>query len=149
MISGVVRLGKPSRKAIFSLTHINSNEQTDSASKRLKELMSQNKLGDSCIGMRLGVKQRGCSGLSYTLDYATQKNNFDEVVTDKGITIIVDPKALLSVIGTEMDYIEEPVKKEFIFINPNATNTCGCGESFTTTQATIPFAQNNIKLAKN
>ncbi|KAF2078243.1 hypothetical protein CYY_000433 [Polysphondylium violaceum] len=133
-ISGVVKLGKPSRKAIFSLT--------DSASKRIREIMKENKI-ENCIGLRLGVKERGCSGMSYTLDFATQKNKLDEVVTDK------DSKALLSVIGTEMDYIEEPIKKEFIFINPNATNTCGCGESFTTKDYSTPFSlppKNNVSL---
>ncbi|EGC38335.1 hypothetical protein DICPUDRAFT_28921 [Dictyostelium purpureum] len=136
-ISGVVRLGKPSKKAIFSMT--------DSAIKRVKEIMKDNKI-DNCIGLRLGVKQRGCSGMSYTLDFATTKNKFDEtVVADKDINIIVDSKALLSVIGTEMDYIEEPIKKEFIFINPNATNTCGCGESFSTKDFSIP----DLNLSKN
>ncbi|EAL67313.1 hypothetical protein DDB_G0280173 [Dictyostelium discoideum AX4] len=135
-ISGVVKLGKPSKKAIFSMT--------DSALKRVKEIMNDKKI-DNCIGLRLGIKERGCSGMSYTLDFATQKNKFDEtVVADKDINIIVDSKALLSVIGTEMDYIEEPIKKEFIFINPNATNTCGCGESFTTKDFSIP----DLKLPK-
>ncbi|KYQ99677.1 iron-sulfur cluster assembly 1 like protein [Tieghemostelium lacteum] len=136
-ISGIVRLGKPSKKAIFSLT--------DSASKRLHEIMKENKM-EHCIGLKLGVKQKGCSGLAYTLDYATQKNKLDEIVTDNGINIIVDSKALMSVIGTEMDYITDDSKKEFIFINPNATSTCGCGESFTTKDTSSPWGFNaNIK----
>ncbi|EGG16467.1 iron-sulfur cluster assembly 1 like protein [Cavenderia fasciculata] len=134
MISGVVRLGKPSKKAVFSMT--------DSAITKIKELMI--KEGEKCQGLRLGVKQRGCSGLQYTLDFTSQPpNKLDEVVTDKGITIVVDSKALMSVIGTEMDYIEEPIKKEFIFINPNATNTCGCGESFTVKDPVIQFSNSS------
>ncbi|EFA83164.1 iron-sulfur cluster assembly protein [Heterostelium album PN500] len=131
-ISGVVRLGKPSRKAIFSMT--------DSAVNKIRELMKQEGK-ENFLGMKLGVKQKGCSGLAYTLDFTNQPpNKLDEVVTDKGVTVVVDSKALMSVIGTEMDYIEEPIKKEFIFINPNATNTCGCGESFTVKDPVIQFA---------
>ncbi|GAM18799.1 hypothetical protein SAMD00019534_019740 [Acytostelium subglobosum LB1] len=131
-ISGVVRLGKPSRKAIFSMT--------DSALNKIREMMVTEGSGKNFIGMKLGVKQRGCSGLAYTLDFTKEPpSKMDEVVTDRGVTVVVDSKALMSVIGTEMDYIEEPIKKEFIFINPNATNTCGCGESFTVKDPVIQF----------
>ena len=73
---------------------------------------------------------RGCSGLSYTLEYADEKGKFDEIVEDKGVTILVDPKAVMFILGTEMDYVEEKLQSGFTFRNPNEKGRCGCGESF-------------------
>ena len=100
---------------------------TPSAVKRIKQLTEG---VPACIGMRIGVRQRGCNGLSYTLDYAEKKEKFDEVVTQDGVSIYIDKKAQLSILGTEMDFQESKLASEFVFNNPNISGTCGCGESF-------------------
>ena len=100
---------------------------TPSAVNRIKNLTEGL---PNCVGMRIGVRQRGCNGLSYTLDYAEKKEKFDEVVTQDGVNIYIDKKAQLSILGTEMDYQETKLASEFVFNNPNISGTCGCGESF-------------------
>lgn len=76
------------------------------------------------------MKQRGCNGLSYVLDYAVAKDKMDEEVLQDGVRIIIDKKAQLSLLGTEMDFVENKLSSEFVFNNPNIKGTCGCGESF-------------------
>lgn len=101
---------------------------TEAAAGRIQALLAQR--GKPALGVRVGVRARGCSGLSYTLEYADEKGKFDEVVEDKGVTILVDPKAIMFILGTEMDYVEEQLQSGFVFRNPNEKGRCGCGESF-------------------
>jgi iron-sulfur cluster assembly protein len=101
---------------------------TDAAAQQIRELLARR--GKPSVGVRVGVRSRGCSGLSYTLEYADEQGKFDEVVEDKGVTVLVDPKAVLFILGTEMDYVEENLQSGFTFRNPNEKGRCGCGESF-------------------
>ena len=101
---------------------------TDAAADRIRALLANR--GKPSAGVRIGVRARGCSGLSYTLEYADEKGKFDEVVEDKGVTILVDPKAVMFIVGTEMDYVEDKLQSGFAFRNPNEKGRCGCGESF-------------------
>ncbi|XP_045461384.1 iron-sulfur cluster assembly 1 homolog, mitochondrial [Harmonia axyridis] len=100
---------------------------TPNAVNRIK-LLLQGK--DEFVGLKVGVRQRGCNGLSYTLSYAKQKENLDEEVKQDGVTVFIDKKAQLTLLGTEMDYVENKLTSEFVFNNPNIKGTCGCGESF-------------------
>ena len=100
---------------------------TEAAAARIKEIME--KSDGRFIGVRVGVKNGGCAGMSYTMDYAESQNQFDEVIEDKGVLILIDPKAVMFLIGTEMDYAREKLASRFIFRNPNQTEACGCGES--------------------
>jgi iron-sulfur cluster assembly protein len=100
---------------------------TDAAANRIKGIMAN---ADKAIaGVRVGVKNGGCAGMSYTMEYADQIDPRDEVVEDKGVKILIDPKALLFLLGTEMDYKVDKLSSGFVFNNPNQTSACGCGES--------------------
>jgi iron-sulfur cluster assembly protein len=101
---------------------------TDAAAERIRALLS--KRGKPAVGIRIGVRSRGCSGLTYTLEYADEKGKFDEVVEHNGVTILIDPKATMFIIGTEMDFAEDKLQSGFTFRNPNEKGRCGCGESF-------------------
>lgn len=102
---------------------------TEAAAERVKALLAQR--GKPSAGIRIGVRTKGCSGMSYTLEYADEKSPFDEVVEDKGVTVLIDPKATMFILGTEMDFVEEQLQNGFVFRNPNEKGRCGCGESFT------------------
>ena len=100
---------------------------TDAAADRIKAVMA--KAERPIAAVRVGVKNGGCAGMSYTMEYAEKINPLDEVVEDKGVRILIDPKAVLFLLGTEMDYKVEKLSAQFIFNNPNQTGACGCGES--------------------
>jgi len=101
---------------------------SDSAADRVKQLLDGR--GKPSIGIRIGVSTKGCSGMSYTLEFADEKGPFDEILEEKGVTILIDPKATMFIIGTEMDFVEEKMQSGFVFNNPNEKGRCGCGESF-------------------
>lgn len=101
---------------------------TDAAAERIQALLA--KRGKPSAGVRVGVRARGCSGLTYTLEYVDEKGKFDEVVQDKGVTILIDPKAAMFIIGTQMDFVADQLQSGFTFRNPNEKGRCGCGESF-------------------
>ena len=101
---------------------------TDAAADRVKHLMAQ--ADKPIVGLRVGVKAQGCSGMSYFVEYAEEKKKFEEVVEDKGVTLLIDPAATMFLIGSEMDYKEDKLQSGFTFTNPNEKGRCGCGESF-------------------
>ena len=101
---------------------------TPAAAERVKALIESR--GKPTAGIRIGVRTKGCSGLSYTLEFADSQQPMDEVVETEGVKLLIDPKASLFLIGTEMDYEEEKLKSGFVFKNPNEKGRCGCGESF-------------------
>jgi len=106
---------------------------SDAAAARIREIM-ENAEG-KYQGVRVGVTNGGCAGMSYTMDYAEDLKPLDEVVEDKGVKIFIDPKAILFLIGTEMDFVREKLGARFVFNNPNQTAACGCGESVSITPA--------------
>ena len=101
---------------------------TEAAADRVRALIESR--GKPTAGIRIGVRSKGCSGLSYTLEYADEQTSFDEVVEAHGVRLFIDPKAMMFILGTEMDYVEEQLQSGFVFRNPNEKGRCGCGESF-------------------
>ncbi|MDG2530903.1 HesB/IscA family protein [Caulobacter endophyticus] len=102
---------------------------TDAAAARVKEIMDR--ADQPYAGLRVGVKNGGCAGQEYVFEYAKEKGPIDEIVEDKGVTILIEPKAVLFLIGTEIDYEITKLSSKFVFHNPNETDACGCGESVT------------------
>ncbi len=101
---------------------------TDSAAERVKALMASREL--PAFGLRIGVNAKGCAGQSYSIDFADAPNPLDEVVHSKGVTVVIEANALMYLIGTELDYVEDKMQSSFVFRNPNEKGRCGCGESF-------------------
>jgi len=106
---------------------------TDAAATRIKDVMA--KAQGSIAGVRIGVKNGGCAGMSYTMEYATSVGPHDEIVEDKDVRILIDPKAVMFLLGTEMDFKTDKLSSQFVFNNPNQTGACGCGESVQLTPA--------------
>jgi len=100
---------------------------TDAAANRIKEILG--KAERPIVGVRVGVKNGGCAGMSYTMEYAESAKPLDEVVEDKGVRLLIDPKAVLFLLGTEMDFRVDKLSAGFVFNNPNQVSACGCGES--------------------
>ena len=102
---------------------------SDAAAERVRAIMQRAE--KPYAGLRVGVKNGGCAGQEYLMEYAEAANPLDEVIEDKGVTILIDPKAVLFLIGTEIDYETGQLASKFVFRNPNETDACGCGESVT------------------
>jgi iron-sulfur cluster assembly protein len=100
---------------------------TGPAADRVREIMARS--DRPVAGLRVGVKNGGCAGMEYTMEWADRQEELDEVVEDKGVKIFIDPKAVLFLLGTQMDYRVDRLKSGFVFNNPNQTSACGCGES--------------------
>jgi len=100
---------------------------TDAAANRVREIMA--KSDKPVVGLRIGVKNGGCAGMEYTMEWAEDQKPFDEVVEDKGVKVLIDAKAMMFLLGTEMDYQTTTLKSGFVFNNPNQVSACGCGES--------------------
>ena len=106
---------------------------TEAAAARIAQIMAG--ADGKYVGVRVGVTNGGCAGMSYTMDYAQEAKPFEEVMEDKGVKIFIDPKAILFLIGTELDFVQEKLGARFMFNNPNQTSACGCGESVQITPA--------------
>ncbi|KAF8933566.1 Iron-sulfur assembly protein 1 [Dissophora ornata] len=120
VVKGAALKSSRPRKAVLTLT--------PAAVTRLRTLTE----GPEPKMVRVGIRTRGCSGQQYNLEYTNKKEKFDEEVKQDGVTVLVDNKALLSVLGSEMDYVEDKVSAQFVFSNPNVKESCGCGQSFMT-----------------
>lgn len=108
---------------------------TEAAANRVREIMDR--ADRAYAGLRVGVKNGGCAGQEYVLEYAEAADPLDEVVEDKGVRILIEPKAVLFLIGTEVDYEVTRLAARFVFRNPNETDACGCGESVTIVPAVL------------
>lgn len=108
---------------------------SDAAAVRIREIMAN--ADGKYLGVRVGVTNGGCAGMSYTMDYAEDTKPFEEVVEDKGVKVIIDPKALMFLLGTEVDFVREKLGARFVFNNPNQTAACGCGESVSITPVKV------------
>lgn len=106
---------------------------TDAAASRLKEIIANG--GKPVVGLRVGVKKGGCAGMEYTMEYVEAADPTDEAIEDQGVKIFIDPKAVLFLLGTEMDYKVGKFSSGFVFNNPNQTSACGCGKSVAITPA--------------
>ena len=107
---------------------------TARAAERIQAILAQK--GEGAAGLRIGIKKGGCAGMEYTLDWAGEKKPFDEVVEQGGARVLIDPKAVMYLLGTEMDYQTDKLSAQFVFNNPNQTGSCGCGESVNLAPAT-------------
>jgi iron-sulfur cluster assembly protein len=113
---------------------------TEAAAERIRALQAAS--GKEIAGVRIGVKNGGCAGMEYTMQYADEPGPHDEVIEDKGIKLLIDPTAVMFLLGTEMDYRTDRMRSGFVFNNPNQTSACGCGESVSLKPAEAPEQAN-------
>ena len=106
---------------------------TEAAAERVREVIASS--DKPIAGLRVGVKNGGCAGMSYTMEFAEETAPHDEIIEDKGVRVLIDPKAVLFLLGTRMDFKTERLSSGFVFVNPNETSACGCGESVAITPA--------------
>ena len=109
---------------------------TEAAAERIRALQAAS--GKEVEGVRIGVKNGGCAGMEYTMSYAEARGPHDEVIEDKGVKLLIDPTAVMFLLGTEMDYQSDRMRSGFVFNNPNQTSACGCGKSVSLTPAEAP-----------
>jgi iron-sulfur cluster assembly protein len=102
---------------------------TDRAARRIKAILAGKGSSGAAGGLRIGIKKGGCAGMEYTMEWADERKPFDEVVEHDGARVLIDPKAVMYLLGTEMDYVTDKLSSQFVFSNPNQTGSCGCGES--------------------
>lgn len=114
---------------MFSIPGLKVVSLTDAAAARIREIMAQSQGPEPALGLRVGVKKGGCAGMEYTFEIARETARGDEVVTEKDATVIVDAKAVLFLLGTELDFKTDRLSSTFVFNNPNQVSACGCGES--------------------
>jgi iron-sulfur cluster assembly protein len=108
---------------------------TDAAADRVRDILARAE--KPYAGLRVGVKNGGCAGQEYIVEYAEAEGPLDEVVEDKGVRILIEPKAVMFLLGSQIDYVASPLSDKFVFNNPNQTDACGCGESVTIIPATL------------
>lgn len=120
---------------------------TQAAANRVQEIIENS--DKPIAGLKIGVKNGGCAGMEYTLDYAETIEPGADVVEDNGVKIVIDPKAILFLLGTEMDYEVSKLSSGFVFNNPNQTSACGCGESVAITPVTQDMADQFVASLKN
>ncbi|MGD9805343.1 MAG: Fe-S cluster assembly scaffold SufA [Hyphomicrobiaceae bacterium] len=116
---------------------------TPAAAQRVRKLMEAQ--GSSIAGLKIGVKKGGCAGMEYTMDWVETASKFDEVVEQDGARVIIDPQAVLYLLGTEMDWKIDRLSSQFVFNNPNQSSACGCGESVTL----IPVSREKLEAAQS
>ena len=124
-VSVGVQSGRPRRERPKAI------KLSEAAAARIRDIVANAE--GKYQGVRVGVTNGGCAGMSYTMDYASESRPFEEVMEDKGVKIFIDPKAILFLIGTELDFVKEKLGARFVFNNPNQTSACGCGESVSIT----------------
>ena len=127
---------------MFSIPGLKVISVTEAAAGRIREIVA--KSPEPAIGLRVGVKKGGCAGMEYTFDIARESGKGDEIVTEHGATVVVDGKAVMFLIGTELDFRSDKLTSSFVFNNPNQVSACGCGESVTITPVAMETASTAI-----